>query len=312
MRWVQALGKDGRSRAGVLVDDEIRALEPGSSILELLHDGDGLAAAGQRATSHPVDVFDPSDVELQAPLTEPPSIRDFMAFEEHVQNSMSGLGLDVDPAWYRLPVFYFTNPGAVHGPNDPVAIPPLCERLDYELEVAAIVGREGRDLSIEAAAKAIAGLTILNDWSARDLQVEEMRIHLGPAKGKDFATTLGPTLVTVDELAPRRSKKSWDLQMTASVNGKQYSQGNLGDLWWSFAEMIAYASRGTRVRVGDVIGSGTVGSGCIHELSALHGPEKYPWLMPGDEVVLAVEGLGEQRTVVSHPSAGSAPGSRGR
>src|SRR5207248_6650862 len=146
-----------------------------------------------------------------------------------------------------------------------------------------------------------AGFTIMNDWSARDLQRREMRLGLGPVKGKDFATSLGPFLVTRDEVEPRRKNTAFDLAMTATVNGEQYSQANLAEVYWSFEEMLAYASRGTRIEPGDVIGSGTCGGGCILELSIRHGSAAYPWLQPGDEVALAVEYLG---TLSNHIVAG--------
>ena len=189
-------------------------------------------------------------------------------------------------------MFYFTNPSAVCGPHDDVAISPGSSQFDYELEIAAVVGRPGSNLSPGQADSHIAGYTVMCDWSARDLQMREMRQLLGPAKGKDSATSLGPALLTADELEPRRRGRAYDLEMTASVNGVPYSRGNLADLHWSFGQMLAYASRGTRVQVGDVLGSGTVGSGCILELSGLHGTEQYPWLGPGDEVRLEVEQLG--------------------
>jgi 2-keto-4-pentenoate hydratase/2-oxohepta-3-ene-1,7-dioic acid hydratase in catechol pathway len=164
--------------------------------------------------------------------------------------------------------------------------------MDYELEVAAVIGRAGADLSPEAAERHIAGYCIMNDWSARDIQRREMKLSLGPAKGKDFATSLGPYLVTPDELQPHRKDKAFDLTMTASVNGREYSRANLADIHYSFGELVAYASRGTRVEPGDVIGSGTCGTGCILELSLVHGTGAYPWLQPGDEVTLTVDLLG--------------------
>jgi len=233
-----------------------------------------------------------------APPTHPPSIRDFYAFEEHVATARRARGLEMVPEWYEAPVFYFSNPHSVIGPDAIVAAPPGCEELDYELEVAAVVGTGGRDLAPDVAAEHIAGFTIMNDWSARDLQRHEMKVGLGPAKGKDFATSLGPWVVTPDELADRRSGKAYDLTMTARVNGREYSRGNLADLHWSFGEMLAHASRGTELVPGDVIGSGTCGSGCILELSLVHGSDRFPWLQPGDVVELEVERLGVLRNTV--------------
>jgi 2-keto-4-pentenoate hydratase/2-oxohepta-3-ene-1,7-dioic acid hydratase in catechol pathway len=202
-----------------------------------------------------------------------------------VVTASAAIGLTVDPLWYRQPVFYFTNPAALRGPHEPVAISPGSAAFDYELEVAAVIGREGADLSPEEALDHVAGYLVFCDWSARDLQGEEMKLNLGPAKGKDSASSCGPWMLTPDELPAAAA-------MTASVNGKPYSAGRLDALHWSFGEMIAYASRGTRVVPGDLIGSGTVGTGCILELSRVHGADAFPWLRPGDRVRLEVDGLG--------------------
>jgi 2-keto-4-pentenoate hydratase/2-oxohepta-3-ene-1,7-dioic acid hydratase in catechol pathway len=245
-------------------------------------DGTRLRAAGEAALAEPPVDLAPGD--LLAPVPAPPSIRDFMAFEEHVVTASAAIGLTVDPLWYSQPVFYFTNPAAVHAPGQDVAIAPGSAAFDYELEVAALIGREGSDLSPAEAVSHIAGFLLFCDWSARDLQGAEMKLNLGPAKGKDSANTLGPWLLTPDELAP--SGNAYDVALSASVNGVPYSRGNLADLYWSFGEMIAYASRGTRVVPGDIIGSGTVGTGCILELSRVHGGDAYPYLRPGDRVRL--------------------------
>jgi 2-keto-4-pentenoate hydratase/2-oxohepta-3-ene-1,7-dioic acid hydratase in catechol pathway len=293
MRWATFVDDRGRERAGVLVDDSLHALEPGVRLADLLgDDGERLAVSGERARTNPAEVFEASAVRLCAPVPVPPSVRDFYAFEQHVRTARQRRGLEMDPDWYELPVFYFTNPAAVVGPYDDVAVPPGTEQLDYELEVAAVVGVGGSDIEADDAERHIAGYCVMNDWSARDLQRREMRLSLGPAKGKDFATTLGPLLVTPDELEPYRKGKAYDLAMAATVNGKEYSRASLADIYWSFGEMLAYASRGTRVVPGDVIGSGTCGTGCILELSLVHGEEAYPWLVPGDEVALDVEHLG--------------------
>jgi 2-keto-4-pentenoate hydratase/2-oxohepta-3-ene-1,7-dioic acid hydratase in catechol pathway len=270
---------------GIVADGEIRSLPPGRALVDLLGD---LERHGRRAMRAPFEVVALDTVELRAPIPHPPAVRDFYAFEQHVRTAREGRGMEMDPDWYELPVFYFSNPHSIVGPRAGVRVPPGCEWLDYELEVAAIVGREGADLDASsAAATHIAGFCVMNDWSARDLQGREMRQMLGPAKGKDFATSLGPFLVTPDELPA-----DFALTMTATVNGREYSRGRLDDLHWSWGEILAYASRGTRVVPGDVIGSGTVGTGCILELSISHGTDAYPWLRAGDEVVLEVEVLG--------------------
>jgi 2-keto-4-pentenoate hydratase/2-oxohepta-3-ene-1,7-dioic acid hydratase in catechol pathway len=270
----------------------IHGLGEPSTLLALLGDDATLMRPAERALASPLEIVPLAGAQLRAPVPVPPSIRDFMAFESHVANSRRRLGQEVDPDWYELPVFYFTNPSAVCGPHEDVAISPGSSQFDYELEIAAVVGRPGTNLSPAQAESHIAGYMVMCDWSARDLQLREMRQLLGPAKGKDSATSLGPALVTPDELESRRQGRAYDLQMTASVNGVPYSSGNLAELYWSFGQMLAYASRGTSVAIGDVFGSGTVGSGCILELSGLHGADRYPWLRPGDEVRLEVEELG--------------------
>lgn len=235
-------------------------------------------------------------VQLLAPVRQPPSIRDFSAFEQHVATVRAARGLPVPDEWYELPVFYFSNPHVVHGPGATVSRPATAQ-LDYELEVAAVIGREGRDLVRAAALDAIAGYTVLNDLSARDVQAREMRAGLGPSKGKDFASVLGPVLVTPDELGGTRERPS--ATMVARVNGTEWSRGELADLHHTFAEMIVHASRGSRVVPGDVIGSGTVGTGCILELSSVHGGARYPWLAPGDVVELEVAGIGVLATTIT-------------
>ena len=209
------------------------------------------------------------------PDGRPPSIRDFMAFEEHVRNARALSGRDVPPEWYEIPVFYFTNPGAVYGDGDDIPVPADTEMLDYELELACVIGPDGRP----------EGFTIMNDFSARDLQLKEMRVGLGPAKGKDFATALGPVLVSPDELPA-----DLDMRAVARVNGEVRSDSRTGGIYPSWDALIAAAARNTPgLTAGEVIGSGTVGRGCILE----HGDGR--WLVPGDEVELEIEGIGVLR-----------------
>lgn len=238
---------------------------------------------------------------MKLPLPETfPSFRDFYAFEEHVRNARRKRGLEMVPEWYEAPVFYFSNTASIVGPGAKIRKPLETNELDYELEIAVVIGWGGQDIPVAEADEHIAGFVILNDWSARDIQRREMKVGLGPAKGKDFATSVGPSLVTPDELEsrllPDRSRGNrYDLTMTASVNGREYSRGNARDMYWTFAELIAVASRNTLLRPGDLIGSGTVGTGCITEF-----PEgTYPWLQPGDVVRLEIERLGslENRVV---------------
>ncbi len=238
----------------------------------------------------------PDFVLLLAPLPRPRSVRDFYAFEQHVRTARAQRGQEVAPEWYQLPVFYFSNHNAVIGPEQAVQRPQGSDELDYELEVACVIGRPGRDISPDEAERYIAGYTVMNDWSARDLQRVEMRVGLGPAKGKDFATSLGPALVTPDELAAHRLGTSgYDLAMSARVNGEVLSRGNLRDIYYNFAQLVAQASRDAWLYPGDVIGSGTVGSGCLLELTAGKGP----YLHSGDAVELEVEGLGVLRNTVA-------------
>jgi 2-keto-4-pentenoate hydratase/2-oxohepta-3-ene-1,7-dioic acid hydratase in catechol pathway len=306
VRWITYRHADADAdRVGVVVGGSVHGLPEGETLHGLL-EGEGLARAGQRAGTEPAEVVEVASVRLRPPLRNPPAIRDFYAFEQHVATARRARGLDVPPEWFEFPVFYFSSPHVVLGPGDQVSAPPGSEALDFELEVAAVVGREGSDLTPEQALRHIAGLTIMNDWSARDLQRREMAVGLGPAKGKDFATSLGPQLVTPDELELRRDGHHWDLAMTARVRraGEEeqvQTRGSLADLHWSFADMVAQASRGSRVVPGDVIGSGTVGGGGLLELGLTEGEEAHPWLQPGDEVILEVELLGALTSRVGHP-----------
>jgi 2-keto-4-pentenoate hydratase/2-oxohepta-3-ene-1,7-dioic acid hydratase in catechol pathway len=294
MRWSTYLSPlDGAEHVGLVDDSRLLGLASPTRLVDLLgDDGIRLAAAATQARTDPWETLDLEGATLLAPIPVPPSMRDFMAFEEHVVTSAKAMNQQVDAVWYEMPVFYFTNPAAVLGPFDDVPIAPGCQAWDYELEIAAVVGKPGRDLDPATAEEHIAGYVIFCDWSARDLQASEMRSHLGPAKGKDTATTLGPWLVTPDELAPRKAGNAYDLDMTASVNGKVWSAGNMSTIYWGFGQLLAYASRGTELRPGDIVASGTVGTGCILELSRVHGSETYPWLVAGDEVRLEITQLG--------------------
>ena len=306
MRWV-TYRQDGsvESRTGLVVDGSVHGLEPGLRLVDLLgDDGERLARAGQRARSEPAEVHPIDGVQLLAPVPNPCTVRDFYAFEEHVRTARKRRGLEMEPDWYEIPVFYFSNPYGIVGDGVDVPMAPGSTDMDYELEVAAIVGKQGSNLDPREAERHIAGFCVMNDWSARDVQRREMKLSMGPVKGKDFATTLGPMLVTPDELESKRKGRAYDLAMTARVNGVEYSRASLADIYWSFAEMLAYASRGTRIEPGDVIGSGTCGTGCILELSLVHGADRYPWLRPGDAVELEVEQLGIVRNrVVAGPPA---------
>jgi fumarylacetoacetate (FAA) hydrolase len=242
-------------------------------------------------------------VTLRAPIPRPPSMRDGYAFRQHVETARRNRNLEMIPEFDQFPVFYFTNHGGVVGPGDVPVRPLHLERLDYELEAAVVVGRGGKNLTVAGADEAIFGLTIMNDWSARALQMEEMKLNLGPAKGKDFATSLGPWLVTLDELAAHTTKtpkgRVFDLEMRASVNGQALSKGNLKDMTWTFAQILERASYGVTLVPGDVVGSGTCGTGCLLELNGSK-VTKDLWLKAGDSVVMEIDGLGrlENRVVL--------------
>jgi 2-keto-4-pentenoate hydratase/2-oxohepta-3-ene-1,7-dioic acid hydratase in catechol pathway len=221
------------------------------------------------------------------PCVEAGSLRDFIAFEEHIGNTRRNRGAEIPPAWYELPAYYKGNYRSLIGHLQPVKWPRYTERLDYELEVACVVGKQGTDILAADAWDYIGGYAIMNDWSARDIQFLEGSIGLGPAKGKDFGTSVGPWLVTPDEFDPT------DARMVARINGEIWSDGNLGNIHWSFARMVEHASNEEVIYPGDILGSGTVGNGC--------GAEHGRWLSPGDDVVLEVSGLGALRNVVYRP-----------
>jgi fumarylacetoacetate (FAA) hydrolase len=254
------------------------------------------------------DLLEPGDVEPLAaddldfgpPILRPPSLRDFYAFERHVGTMWKRRDMEIPEAWFRLPIFYFSNVSEIRGPGDPVWAPRGSSELDYELEVAALVDTPVRDLDASRGEEAIGGYLILNDWSARDLQREETTVRLGPAKGKDFASSIGPWLVTPDELADARSGTGYDLAMTATVNGTELSRGTWSSAQFSFGQMIERASADVLLRPGDLLGSGTVGTGCLLEIrDELLGR----YLEPGDTVTLAIDRLGELTTpVIERPT----------
>jgi 2-keto-4-pentenoate hydratase/2-oxohepta-3-ene-1,7-dioic acid hydratase in catechol pathway len=290
----------GTVTAGVVGEDGLHALPDRTTVLDLVRAGLPAALeAGAAALAGPAVALE--SVRLLPPL-QAPTVRDFVAFEEHVEGvvqSVSGSS-GVVPEWYEAPTFYFTNPYALVGAHDDVPVPPGSRLFDFECEVAVVVGRDGASLTPEQARGHVFGYTVLNDWSARDLQRREMRVSLGPAKGKDSATTLGPWLVTADELEPYRDDEGFlALDMRVRVNGTEIGQDLLSNMGWPFEELISYASRGTEVRAGDVLGSGTCGNGgCLAELWGRRGEQTPPPLQPGDVVEMAVEGIGTIRNRV--------------
>jgi fumarylacetoacetate (FAA) hydrolase len=263
---------------------------------------EGFASSGGARDDDDEAILDEADLAFGPPILRPPSFRDFYAFEQHVATMWGRRGGEIPEAWYRLPVFYFSNTSELRGPGEPVWAPQGSSELDFELEVGAVVDTPAFNLPEERAAEAIGGYFVVNDWSARDLQRDESTVRLGPAKGKDFALTIGPWIVTPDELADRWAlgAPGPDLAMTASVTGADgrrvdVSNGSWGTARYSFAQMLARASADVHLRPGDLLGSGTVGTGCLLEV---RDGTLGRWLEPGDVVTLAIERVGEITTPI--------------
>jgi 2-keto-4-pentenoate hydratase/2-oxohepta-3-ene-1,7-dioic acid hydratase in catechol pathway len=318
MRFATYEHRDQHHVAVVDKDGTLRPLSGVHSLTGLLTEAGSMPELLDAGTRMPDAQAGPhvSEVRLLPPL-QPPTVRDFVTFEEHVEGvrrSVDGAA-GVPERWYAAPTFYFTNPYAVYGSHDDIPVPPGSSLLDFELEVAAVIGKEGRDLTPEQARDHIVGYTVFNDWTARDLQSAEMKVGLGPCKGKDTATTLGPYLVTADELEQYRDADGFlRLALTAEVNGEVVGRDLLSNMSWTFEELVAYASRGTVVRPGDVLGSGTCGNGgCLAELWGVRGRQDPPPLKPGDTVTLTVEGIGSvANTVVPGPDPLPVPVARRR
>lgn len=232
--------------------------------------------------------------EIAAPLPRPRSFRDFYAYEQHVATGYARRNRPIPPAWYEFPVFFYQNPITIFGSDAIIPYPALSAQLDFELEIAAVIGKGGRDIPAGNAWSHVAGLTILNDWSARDLQLREMTVGLGPAKSKDFATSIGPAIVTLDELQPWFRDDRYHLAASVTINDEEVAATNTGDNHWTIPQMIEFASAGVELEPGDLIGLGTMARGCLLEL----GASVHPWLLPGDEVVLEVEHLGRLRNMI--------------
>jgi fumarylacetoacetate (FAA) hydrolase len=312
---------DSHEQLGVLIDGEVFAMDqlhpelPNSMNLFLNYWDDylPLAQAAEKAilegnrltgTGKPIE-----STTLMAPVPFPSSCRDGYAFRQHVAAARRNRKVDMIPEFDQYPIFYFTNHHSISGPGPITCMPDHFEKLDFELEASIVICRHGRNIRAEEADAYIGGLMIMNDWSARRLQMEEMLLNLGPAKGKDFSTTLGPWLVTLDELEnfeiPAKDGhvgKSWNLPMKCWVNGKQVSEGNLGDMDWTFAEIIERASYGVDLYPGDVIGSGTVGTGCFLELNGtgkLNDPNyTEQWIQPNDVVEMEIGQLGRLHNTI--------------
>lgn len=307
--------KDEREQLGVLINNFIYDMEvlhpdlPGSmsmflnywdDMFPIAQAGELMLKEGTRTSNRGVAL---NDVQLLSPVPFPTSCRDGYAFRQHVAAARRNRKVEMIPEFDQYPIFYFTNHHSIQGPGEIRCMPDHFEKLDFELEAAIVICKHGRNIRAEDAHRHIGGLMIMNDMSARRLQMEEMLLNLGPAKGKDFSTVLGPWLVTLDELQafeiPAKENHSgfnWNLNMKCSVNGVQVSEGNLGDMDWTFAEIIERASYGADLYAGDVIGSGTVGTGCFLELNGtgkLNDPNyTEQWLQPGDQVEMEIDGLG--------------------
>lgn len=314
MKFVSYL-RDGHDQLALLVDGFLFDMEhlhpdlPGnmSMFLQYWDDAYPMAAGGEMMIREgKIDKdkgIDISLVELLAPVPFPSSCRDGYAFRQHVAAARKNRQAEMIAEFDQFPIFYFTNHHSIKGPGEVLCMPDHFQKLDFELEVAIVISRHGRNIRAEKADNYIGGLMIMNDFSARRLQMEEMKLNLGPAKGKDFATVTGPWLVTLDELEsleipPKQGHtgKCWNIRMQCRVNGIQVSGGNVGDMDWTFAEIIERASYGVDLYPGDIIGSGTVGTGCFLEINGtqkLNNPNyEEKWLQEGDTVELEVDGLG--------------------
>jgi fumarylacetoacetate (FAA) hydrolase len=292
----------------LLPDDMNAFLQGGEVLMERALNIDAQIKSGELQPK--MEVF----FELLAPVPHPTSCRDAYAFRQHVAAARRNRKVDMIEAFDEYPIFYFTNHNAIQGPGEIECMPDHFQKLDFELEVAVVIGKKGRNFTAAEADDYIAGFMIMNDMSARQLQMEEMLLNLGPAKGKDFSTVIGPWLVTPDELAPYKTApkpghtgNAYNLEMTCTVNGVQVSAGNVADMDWTFAEIIERCAYGADVLPGDVIGSGTVGTGCFLELNGtglLNDPNYQPqWLQDGDEVEMEITGLGRLINIIKKADA---------
>ena len=324
MKFSTFISKD-REYAGIVVDNKVYHLndiqqDVPETMIEMLNDWDNTLEKASNiqkdieSGKHSEQAHDINEVSFLAPVPKPTSCRDGYAFRQHVAAARRNRKVPMIDEFDHYPIFYFTNHNAVQGPGDVLCMPDHFQKLDFELEAAVVLGKRGRNVSASEADQYVAGYTIMNDMSARLLQMEEMKLNLGPAKGKDFSTVIGPWMVTPDELEPYKTNPkeghtgaSYDLSMKCWVNGKQVSEGSMGDMDWTFAEIIERCSYGADIFPGDVIGSGTVGTGCFLELNGtglFHDPNYTPqWLQPGDVVDMEITGLGKlSNTMVEESS----------
>ena len=292
--------QNGNIKFGALEDGKIYDLNAidsqiADNMLEFLQGGKEQLQLAKTAVENGSPTIFAEDVSLISPVPNPPSVRDAYAFRQHVATARRNRGLEMIPEFDEIPIFYFTNHHAVFGEGDFPVRQRHTEKLDFELECAAVIGRGGRNISTGDADDYIAGFMIMNDLSARALQMQEMKLNLGPAKGKDFGSTFGPWLVTKDELEPYKQSSPdgdrYDLTMKAFVNDIQVSEDTLANMTWTFAQIIERVSYGVDIFPGDIIGSGTCGTGCFLELNGSK-ITKNQWLNPGDIISLEIEGLG--------------------
>ena len=300
------LKKSNKELTGLLKKDSLINLNVffgEISFLELIQLPDWKELIINKTKSNNLITHKLEEVKLLAPIPRPNSLRDAYAFKQHVETSRKNRGLEMIKEFDDFPVFYFSNHNAIFGPNDDIeCMPSHFEKLDYELEIAILIGKEGRNIKAKNAKEYIAGFMIMNDMSSRGLQMKEMKLNLGPAKGKDFASVLGPYLVTPDELSGNIVNEddngcNYNLEMTCSVNGKLLSKGNLKDMAWSFEKIIERVSYGASIYPGDIIGSGTVGTGCLLEINGTnklkHSDFTEMWLKENDVVEMEIENLGK-------------------
>ena len=291
--YASYMGSQGEPRPHIVADALLPArmlpfLQGGATTMQaaqtaLLH-----AKPGLRGRNEETLIYSLGQVRLRTPLPNPPSVRDFFAFEQHVKKGFERRGEPMPQEWYEIPVYYQTGHHNIIGSDEDVLWPSFTQKFDYELELAAVIGKQGSNVSASDARDYIAGFTIMNDFSARDIQRREMKVRLGPAKGKHWCTGLGPHLVTRDDIPD-----PYNLRMTARVNGETWSEGNSGTLFWKFEQMIEFVTQDDTIFPGDVIGSGTVGTGCGLELDR--------WVQPGDVMELEIERLGVLRNRVVKP-----------
>lgn len=305
---------NGKEQSALLINNKLYNLQDVDNKLphtltEMLQNWEALAPIAKQANEAIINAPESvasialESVTLLAPVPRPTSFRDGYAFRQHVFAARRNRGVEMIPEFDEYPIFYFTNHNAIQGPGEIECMPDHFKNLDFELEIACVLGKKGRNFSAAQADDYIAGFCIMNDMSARVLQMEEMKLNLGPAKGKDFSTVIGPWLVTPDELEslkvpakPNHIGNNYNLKMTCKVNGIQVSEGNVADMDWTFAEIIERCAYGVDVYPGDVIGSGTVGTGCFLELNGtakLENPNAVAqWLQPNDIIELEIDGLG--------------------